>query len=495
MALRAPRNLGQSPESVAFAAGLIVYLACLAWLPHFIERLTPLTGDEPFYVMTAISLIEDGDLDETNNYAERDYDRFYPEGGPTDKGWDAYPDPLPPHATQSTRPGLYSKHGLGLTLLIALPYAVGGRPLTLVVLALVAALIAANMALLARRYSGSNAIALVVALALSLTAPLLPFSLLIFPEMPAALCIVYALRRLLEPRNAWWQWLLIGCGSAALPWLHYRLVPVSLSLAAIAVILHRHTITRWQAAAALTAPAVGAVSLVLWFTYLYGRPLPPAADHAGFSGPLGTINGLAGLFLDQQWGAWIANPLLFLAVATAILFATAYPRDAVALAVVAGPYLGIVAAYRVWWGEWNPPARYLVDVVPLVAASLAWWLGRASQLSRWIALALTMIPAAAVMATFIDDPQLMYNHPDGTARLFENWAERFDLPLDRLIPSYVFYSASPASERLFFALAAIAWLAAVTYACWLAVRSTQGSTDPPTVQPIQSTRAGAASVA
>src|SRR5690606_33532907 len=120
----------------------------------------------------------------------------YPEGGPTDKGWDAYPDPLPPHATQSTRPGLYSKHGLGLTLLIALPYAVGGRPLTLVVLALVAALIAANMALLARRYSGSNAIALVVALALSLTAPLLPFSLLIFPEMPAALCIVYALRRL-----------------------------------------------------------------------------------------------------------------------------------------------------------------------------------------------------------------------------------------------------------------------------------------------------------
>src|SRR5690554_7384663 len=49
----------------------------------------------------------------------------------------------------------------------------------------------------------------------------------------------------------------------------------------------------------------------------------------------------------------------------------------------------------------------------------------------------TTLFRSAVMATFIDDPQLMYNHPDGTARLFENWAERFDLPLDRLIPSYV----------------------------------------------------------
>ncbi|GIW04201.1 MAG: hypothetical protein KatS3mg059_0821 [Thermomicrobiales bacterium] len=73
-------------------------------LPGFLtstQRLNPLTGDEPFYVMTAISLVEDGDLDETNNYANRDYERFYPAVGPTADGWAAYPDPLPPHQSHT----------------------------------------------------------------------------------------------------------------------------------------------------------------------------------------------------------------------------------------------------------------------------------------------------------------------------------------------------------------------------------------------------------
>jgi hypothetical protein len=482
---RSVANAGDRPTrpSLIFSApgfaALLTFAVCLAWIPHLTQRLYPLTGDEPFYVMTAISLVEDGDLDETNNYANRDYARFYPAFGPTADGWAAYPDPLPPHQSHTRRPGLYSKHGLGMALLIALPFAAGGRPLVLVVLAALSALLAANMALFARRYTRSPWIALAAALGLSLTTPLLTFSLLIFPELPAALCTIYALRRVLEPRNAWWQWALAGFAAAALPWLHYRLAPISVGLAAIGFGRHRHSIPRAHIVAALLPPLLSASVLAWWFVYLYGRPLPPAADHAGFSGFTGTLNGLAGTFLDQQWGAWIHNPLLFFAAAVAVPFALAQREDAIDLGAIAASYLVIVANYRVWWGEWNPPARYLTVLVPLAVAPLAWWLERVRLRWRWPWLVAFLVPSLLVTATFVWDPQLMYNHPDGTSRLLEIWSQWSHQPLTSLIPSFVFYSASAPAERVWFSIAALAWLSVFSLASWLAVARPARSDSPP----------------
>ncbi|MCS7255360.1 MAG: hypothetical protein NZ562_01920, partial [Thermomicrobium sp.] len=88
-------------------------VAALAWLAigwRYLVRLEPLTGDEPYYVITALSLLEDGDLDETNQYAERVWLRFYPpQPLPADwQGWPSFPWDLPPHAAHAARPGLYS---------------------------------------------------------------------------------------------------------------------------------------------------------------------------------------------------------------------------------------------------------------------------------------------------------------------------------------------------------------------------------------------------
>jgi hypothetical protein len=447
---------GRSAVPAALIAAAIVYLSCLAWLPHLERRLDPLTGDEPFYVMTSISLTEDHDLDEANNYANRDYDRFYPAFGPTGDGWPSYPDPLPPHQSHTKRAGLYSKHGLGLAFLIAVPYKLGGRTLTLVVLAAIAAMLVANMTLLAAPYS-SPVIAAIVAVALGLTNPLYSFSLLIFPELPAALLITHATRRLLQDRNRPWQWFLVGACAAALPWLHYRLAPVCLVLALVAVLKHRRSWSIRSAIVASSLPVMSAVLLVWWYQRLYGRPLPPASDHAGFSDLPGTLNGLAGTFLDQQWGALIHNPLLLMAGATFIPFALAHRRDALVLGAIVIPYLFVISNYRVWWGEWNPPARYLTDVVPLAVVPLAWWLGRLRYYARWTALLVFAVPAAAVTLTFVLDPQRMYNHPDGTSRLFETWRTWTGVDLTGTVPSYVFYSADRAVERLVFALLAMAW--------------------------------------
>ncbi|MEA2528717.1 MAG: hypothetical protein QOG89_361, partial [Thermomicrobiales bacterium] len=48
--------------------------------------------------------------------------------------------------------------------------------------------------------------------------------------------------------------------------------------------------------------------------------------------------------------------------------------------------------------------------------------------------------------------------PDGTSRLLETWKGWTSLDLTGALPSYVFYSASPAAVRLVFALLGLAWL-------------------------------------
>lgn len=457
---------GRSAFPAALIAAAIFYPCCLAWLPSLERRLDPLTGDEPFYVMTSISLIEDHDLDEQNNYDRRDYHRFYPAFGPTADGWSSYPDPLPPHQSQTKRAGLYSKHGLGMAVLIAIPYELGGRTLTLIVLSGIAALLAANMTLMAARFTGSPHLAAIVALALALTNPLFSFSLLIFPEMTAALLITYATRRLLEDRNAAWQWFLIGAAAAALPWLHYRLAPVSAVLALIAIATFRLRWTPVTALAAAVMPVVSAVLLFWWYQRLYGNPLPPSSDHAGFSGVTGTLNGLAGTFLDQQWGAFVHNPLLLLATAAYVPFVIVHRRAAGVLTAIVIPYLFVISNYRVWWGEWNPPARYLTDVVPLAVVPLAWWLDQVDRRRRWGLLTVFVLPAVAVIATFVADPQRMYNHPDGSSRLFETWQSWTGIDLSGVVPSYVFYSASPDAQRIVFALLGLACLGTLATAAY-----------------------------
>ena len=56
---------------------------------------------------------------------------------------------LPPHASKTFRTGLYSKHGLGIPVVIALPFALDGRTGVVLLYNLMAAGVAGNIYLLA----------------------------------------------------------------------------------------------------------------------------------------------------------------------------------------------------------------------------------------------------------------------------------------------------------------------------------------------------------
>lgn len=432
------------PRRLLVIAGLCFAIYAL-FIPQIIRSLDPLTGDEPFYVMTALSILHDGDIEESNNYAQRDYLSFYPPDPlPAGwQGWPAFPRVLPPHPAHSIRPGLYSKHGLGVVLLILAPYALGGRVAVVLLLNLVAALVALNVYLLARRYLADWRWALALTALLALSNPLMSYGYLIFPELFAALPIVYAFRRGRERANTTLQWLLVGLGLGLLPWLHARFIPavLGLGLGLLPALIRERA---WRRRLAFVVPPVlSALALIGFYFYIYGQPLPSTADHAGFNDLWGTVNGFFGLFLDEQWGLLIYAPIYLLALMTLVRFWRARRDDALAFWVAVTPYLLLVAWYRVWWGEWGPAARYLAPVVPLLVAPLARWVATTPPRRAALALAVAGLPGLVIMAAFLVAPQLMYNQPDGHSALFTAWAARRGEHWPKLIPSFQFYALSP----------------------------------------------------
>ena len=306
----------------------VVFLVTLAVLVGFTQRvvayLSPTTGDEPFYLMTTISILKDFDLNECNNYIRHDeaqlYPSFYSFDGPRVYaafhddwvGWRGAPYPLPPHAAhivpasrQCARnylaypvdydnPGgeLYSKHGLGLSVLVLPAFALAGRLSVVLFLNLLGALLAVNIYLTARESTGKVWPAILTWVAFAFTVPLLPYSYLIFPELPAALLIVYAFRRIGLMGDKPAQTLAVGLCLAALPWFHYRFAPISVGLFLYYFFRDRRLKAQGRKlkwALLMTPAAVSALALMLFFYQRYRQPLPNPQDHAGINDMAGTI--------------------------------------------------------------------------------------------------------------------------------------------------------------------------------------------------------------
>lgn len=474
-------------EPVSIFAATFLVLALLA--PRVMTYLNPVTGDEPFYLMTAISLLRDRDINECNNYRLQQEIALYPafyqpwQGFPQGwLGWTGAPFPLPPHPSNlspanrmciSTNPlvplplngtgsELYSKHGLGLTLLVLPSFAAGGRALVVYFLALLGALLAANVYLLARESTRSRWPAALTWLAFAVTIPQLPYSFLIFPELPAALLVLYAYRRIRNWNNNWVQVGALSACIAFLPWLHYRFIPVSAALFIYYLYTLRKRQTLWPAANLGLVSAQWLVSaglLMLYFYQRYRQVYPNPADHAGISDVAGTLRGAAGLFLDVQWGLFVAAPVYILAIVGIVLMALRRRGrgELLWIGLIFLPYFAVIASYAQWWGEWCPPARYLASVLPLFAMPFAVALERIRGAAYKVMYAVLMFLSLLSTWGFIYQPQWLYNQPDGNNQLITKGLPHLlsALPADlaRLISPGAVNNIFPSFVRPYFAYA------------------------------------------
>lgn len=384
-------------------------------------------GDEPHYLMVAESLLRDFDLSLETDYAEGRYRAFF----------DGL---LEPHYRVRGRNGeIFSLHAVGLSVLVLPAYALGGYPAASFFMAFLCALLAREIRGLLEDAFGPGGATEGAAWVMALAPPVVHYSGLLFTEAPAALIVAFTLRRAARagswtPREA----CLVSLALAFLPWLNVRYAPLSVLMAAYVL---------WQRPArrvvmAFAAPAILALgALLLYHRALYGFYDPRLVYGRRPEFALAALGeGLPGLLLDQEFGLLVYAPLFALAVPGAwVLWRRDRGRAAVAALGIA-IVLALAGTWHMWRGGFNPPARFLLPVIPLFALFAAAGLRVRASAGAAFLVGFSLFTAALGLR----DPALVHRDRDGTAPLWReaSGAEEWT----RLLPAYVL--SDPDRDRL-----------------------------------------------
>lgn len=413
---------GWRPGRRAFLPLAFLVLVAAAGRSHV---LVGARGDEPHYLMVAESLLRDGDLGLERDYAEGRYALFH----------DA---PLRPHYRVRGRGGeIYSLHALGLSLLILPAWALAGYAGVTVFMALVAALLAREVREWTLDLLGREGVADAAAWLFVLSPPLLHYAGLVFTEVPAGLAVAYGLRRGRAVSLDWRGALAIGAAAAALPWLNVRYAPLALLVLAHAIWRHR------RAAPALAGPLLASAGLLaLYHHTLYGFWDPRRVYGRRPELALATLReGIPGLFLDQEFGLLVYAPVLVLAI-PGFAFLIRRDRRHALVAILAVLAVVVTAgSWHMWRGGFNPPARFLVPIVPVLVVAAAHAFERrgltagAALLVGW---------GLWVGIAGASQPQLVHRDRDGTAPFFRRLSGAREWT--GLLPGYVL--EDPGRNRL-----------------------------------------------
>lgn len=380
------------------------------------QRQVGAEGDEPHYLMVAASLIEDGDLALQDDYAAGRYRAFHPAD-------------LEPHYRVRGKGGeIYSLHAVGLSALILPAYAVGGYPAVSFFMAVLGVATAWQVRELVRETIGdgsANAVGWIV----GLSPPLLHFAGLVFTEVPAALGLTVASRIALAPASSARRVWLAGTLLAVLPWLNVRYG----ILAAIVIVAGLARRTPMRLAVPWIAPMIASgIALAAYHQLLYGFPDPRHVY--GRRPEFSAANvpwGLPALFFDQEFGLWVYAPVFALALPGLVLLARMNRKAAVAAAGLMIAAVAVASAWPMWRGGFNPPARFLLPVLPALAVGTACWLKRGLTFPAALLIGWGVWTGLAGAV----DRHLVHRDRDGTAPLFREHSGA--LEWTQLLPGYV----------------------------------------------------------
>jgi len=422
--------------------------------------------DEPQYVLTALSLAEDGDLDISDELAERRWRVFF------DKE-------LPVQTAVLDDGRQISPHDPLLPLVLALPVGLGGWVGAKLTLALLAGALAALTLWVAVRRFGIDV--RLAAVGVGLAAASAPFGVYgqqVYPELPAALLTVAGVAALTGARDRR-HLVLLAVTVASLPWLSVKYAPVAAVLAALGVLGWWRAGQRRDAAVlagalALMAAAFLGVHQVVWggwTAYATGDHFQEAGEFAVVGADphyAGRSVRLVGLLVDRGYGivAWQPAWLLLLPALGAL--AARRPRHGLTLAapLAAGWLVATYVALTMnghWW-----PGRQLVVVLPLALLAILWWLDSAGRRARLTGLGLGAAGVVTYACLLVD----------GYAREI-TWVSGFeavDAPLYQVLRPVL-----PNYRGDYWALH-LAWIAALTvlaYLGWRASRTPAGTASAP----------------
>ena len=187
------------------AVGLLATLAAAGGITVPATHGTWTTADEPQYLLTAVSLAEDGDLDIADELAEARWRPFHAL-------------PLPEQTEPLADGRRLSPHDPLLPLLLAGPVRAGGWIGAKLAMAAMAGLLAALLLWTAvRRFAVPLRTATLAAAVFALSPPLAVYGSQLYPELPAALVTLAAVAAIVGPGPA------RGAGATPVSYTHLTL--------------------------------------------------------------------------------------------------------------------------------------------------------------------------------------------------------------------------------------------------------------------------------
>ncbi len=385
---------------VVFAVAALAVLAALLGIGVRGTFGAHVAVDETQYLLSALSLVEDGDLDIADELAAQ--------------RWRAFSDVEPPVQT-SVLPGgrQLSPHDPLLPLLLAVPMGVGGWVAAKATLALLAgALAGLTLWVAVRRFAVPVSLAAVGVGLAAASAPLAVYGQQVYPELPAALLVLLGVAALTGPPRRL-SFVLLAVVVTAAPWLSVKYVPVAAALAALGALRwwragQRREVAGFGAALAVMGAGYLAVHRAVWG----GLTVYATGDHFEQTGQfsvvgvepdyLGRSVRLIGLLVDREFGIVAWQPGWVLLAAAVGFLLTRRPAGWTALLVplVVGWLVATFVALTMhgfWW-----PGRQLVVVLPLALLAVLVWLARCGFVVRLLALALGLIGVATYAGLLVD---------------------------------------------------------------------------------------------
>ncbi len=404
------------------------------------------SADEPQYLLTAISLGEDFNLDISDELEDQRY--------------------LPFHEIRVDQQTIdmnsegqrISPHDPLLPLVLAGPMRLGGWVAAKATLAVMLGLVAAiTHRLASRRFGVDPRIAGLVVVAFFVSSPLASYGSQIYPATLAALCVVVAAVGttgvLQGGRTA-----LAVLAVLALPWLSVKYVPLASVFAVALLVRHFSTAHSRKLAAIIGVFAVAGITYAVvhrriwggWTVYSSGDHFVDGEFLVVGSNPnyIARSNRLVGLLVDRYFGiaAWAPAYLLAPAGLTALFlhrkrrrWFSSFDSTVLLSAVAVGWAVATWVALTMhgWW--W--PGRQIVPVLPLIVIGIAVLVERFRFL-LWPMMAaglwglVNWVWIATEAST--DRRALIVDHEDTANPLFQLWSRllpdhRIDALADQLM--------------------------------------------------------------
>ncbi len=330
------------------------------------SRGAKITGDEPFYLLTTQSLIQDRDLNLRHQYATESYKEFFDHPGglwrqsvPLDDGT------------------LLSPHNPGLSVFVIPGFWLAGLAGAQWELLLLAALTFSLAYSLWARLTGAFLVSWLATLAVALTASAFVYSTEVYPEIPAALALIVSLILVsLGGKAGPWRAIFLALSLTAMVWMGVRYAPLSALVG-----LYFLAIAGPSGRVALVGAGTLAAGSFIWFHLDVFGTLTPYSVGTVYAGHStlqvldqhiaygDRIYRLWGLFIDQRFGLARWAPVLLPAVLGMVLLLWHKGLPRLVIALVAAQVL-IATFVAITMMGWWFPGRTMVTVMPLFALPL-----------------------------------------------------------------------------------------------------------------------------